>query len=182
MKKILIVLFSFLIVTTSLQAKNVSGISIQDTYDFGNKTLVLNGTGYRKKFFIKIYIGALYVEKKTSNFEEVLNQNPKVIKMHFLYKKVKAGQMQKAFKEGFEKASPNLVNSDSVAKFLNVFNFDVVRGDEIDLILDNDNVIVTHNNKKIAEIKSKELAEAILKIYIGERPADKNLKKGLLGV
>ncbi|KAA0259027.1 hypothetical protein FHQ18_03495 [Deferribacter autotrophicus] len=182
MKKLLMLLLSCLILASTLQAKDVSGISIPDGYDLGGKSLVLNGTGYRKKFFIKVYIGALYLEKKSSNFEEISNQNPIVIKMHFLYKKVKAKQMQDAFKEGLEKSYPNLAESDVVKKFLNTFNFDVVKGDDIDLVLETDKVTVIHNGNKISEIKSKELAKAILEIYIGDKPADKNLKKGLLGV
>ena len=38
-------------------------------------TLVLNGAGIRKKFFMNIYIGALYLASKTTEATTILNDN-----------------------------------------------------------------------------------------------------------
>lgn len=181
MKKLSIILLLLVLIAPVGYSKIVKGVNIPDTYQYFGKNLVLNGTGFRKKFFIKVYIGALYLQQKTDDANAVISAPTKVVKMHFLYKKVKASQMKDAFKEGFEKIDENLLKESAVQEFLNAVSFDVVKGDEVDLIIDNDMVTVLKNGDKIGDFKSKSLADALIKIYVGDEPADSGLKEGLLG-
>ncbi len=42
-----------------------------------------------KKFFVKVYVGALYLPKIMTSVDAVLDETgPKCVLMHFLYKKV----------------------------------------------------------------------------------------------
>ena len=68
-------------------ARDLGGMNIPDSLTLtGEKTpLILNGAGYRKKFFIKVYLGALYLAQPASQAEAILNATtPRVMRMHFL--------------------------------------------------------------------------------------------------
>lgn len=161
-------------------ALDLDGLVISDFAVAGNKNLVLNGHGFRKKFFVKVYLGALYLEQKTHSSEEIINMEAKSIKMHFVYKKVGKDKLKEAFEEGFNKngADPK---SDVAKAFLDAINFDVVSGDELNINFDKENVQVLHNTDEVFKTASKELSVALIKVFIGENPADEGLKKGMLG-
>jgi len=40
--------------------------------------LVLNGAGYRSKYWLSLYVGALYVTKKTSDPESIIEADEKM--------------------------------------------------------------------------------------------------------
>ena len=161
-------------------AIETDGVKIGDFTNVEGKNLVLNGYGFRKKFFVKVYLGALYLEKKSNSTEEILNMETKSIKMHFVYKKVEKDKLKEAFREGFEKNGADL-KSEEVNLFLNAFNFDVVSGEEVDIHFQGEDIKLLYKNSEIIKITSKNLSDSIIKIFIGDSPADSSLKKGMLG-
>ncbi|MBZ4643042.1 MAG: hypothetical protein PWQ25_1605 [Deferribacteres bacterium] len=178
MKRIFMLMVVMLLLPLSIFAVVVEDVNIPDNYVLNGKELVLNGYGLRKKFFIKVYIGALYLEKKSQSPAEIYDMDSKVIKMHFLYKKVDSSKMKEAFEDGFK--NNGVSNMERFKQFIDVFNFDVMKGDEIDLVLSGDTVMVVKNSSKLAEFTDKELVNAVMKVYIGEKPADSGLKDGML--
>ena len=62
---IAVVLPALMLGSGSLQAREFDGVQFPDKIALPdtNKTVQLNGVGYRKKFFIKVYMCALYTEK-----------------------------------------------------------------------------------------------------------------------
>ena len=58
---------------TAFAEMNVGGISIPDTKSFIGKTLTLNGAGTREKFWMDMYVGALFVTKKTKDAQSIIN-------------------------------------------------------------------------------------------------------------
>jgi hypothetical protein len=187
MNKILIILaFIFFVVLFSAPVKAEPPESI--TID--NNTLLFNGSGYRSKFFIKVYRGSLYLpekimaESQSIGKEDVIFKNgyPGAIKMQFVYNEVEAEKIKDAFREGIENNSPMLADTDYVKKFINIFDFDVVGGDVITLFIkDKDSVTIFYNENILDAVNGKDIGTAVYKIYIGEKPADGSLKKGMLG-
>ena len=53
--------------TFNLQAATVAGVNLPDTTTVGDKSLVLNGLGLRTEFMVKVYVGGLYLEHKTTD-------------------------------------------------------------------------------------------------------------------
>ena len=74
MQTLLISLFS-LFLTFSIRAQTIANIEIPDTVSHSEQStkLLLNGAGIRTKFIFDIYIGSLYLEKKTHSAEEIYN-------------------------------------------------------------------------------------------------------------
>jgi len=52
---------SLALAAVNTYAVEVAGAKIEDTVSVSNQNLVLNGAGIRKKLFIKVYVGALYL-------------------------------------------------------------------------------------------------------------------------
>lgn len=180
MKKFVAVLLLFGLLPFTSFAVEVDGVNLPDRYTINGKELLLNGYGYRKKFFVKVYIGGLYLDYKTSDIKEIEKMETKVIKMHFVYKEVTKDKLKETFLEGFEK-NGYLDAKDRFAQFLDIFSFDVKANDVIDLILDKDKTTVKLNGSVLKELSIDGLSDGVLKIYLGENPADKGLKKAMLG-
>ena len=172
-----------LLLSSNPLAKTVYDISLPDTVTVAGEQLQLNGYGLRKKFFLKIYLGSLYTGAKATSTEQVLQMpGAKLIRMNFIYHKVGREKITEAFAEGFEKNSPQLKGNPVLQQFLDLFKADFVAGDQVDLELAADGAVsVTHNEKNLGSIHSADLAKAILLIYLGNEPADDNLKAGMLG-
>lgn len=177
------VLISFVLAGTS-EALEVAGIQLDQGVTVQGETLKLNGYGIRKKFFVKVYIGSLYSSHRVATAAEALQDSgSKLIRMNFLHSKVEKGKITEAFSEGFSNNSPELAGSPEVKKFLSLFTADFMRGDVVDLALGADGVVsASHNGKLLGSISSAKLARGVLAIYLGEKPADDSLKKGMLGI
>jgi len=179
----LVVALSFLLLSSQAYGLEVAGVNVAPTVSVGQKTLVLNGTGIRRKFFFKIYVGALYLERKTASREELLKDpGDKLIRMSFVYKKVEKEKIVEAFAEGLSNNSPTVAASPDAKAFLSWFTDDFVAGDTVDIFLGADGTVTaTQNGKALGTVRDPDLARAVLLIWFGDKPADSDLAKGMLG-
>jgi hypothetical protein len=169
------------------QAVEVSGIKLEDTMTVAGKSLVLNGAGIRYKL-VKVYAVGLYLTEKENAGADILALGgPKRFKI-VLMRDLSSDEFGQAFLTGINK---NL-DKDEKAKFVNqlvklgeVFN-------EVDGIKKGDTVIgdfvpgsgttFTINGKSVgAPLPDPAFYSAILRIWIGNSPADPSLKPLLLG-
>lgn len=183
LKKVLSVLFVLFIFATFVNAESDLNKDIPEIINIDGKTLKLNGSGIRKKFFFKIYTGALYTENKINNTNDLFKDNFNgIIRMRFLYKKVDSKKLRDAFVEDITHNTPEYINDEAIKKFINTFNFDTLSGDIVDIIIkDGKNVIVKYNGEVKNKIESKKLVEAVLKVWFGDKPVNDKLKKAMLG-
>lgn len=181
--RLLFALCITLLLAGTAPAAEIAGVRIEPTVSANDQPLKLNGSGIRKKFFVKVYIGSLYATRRlTSAAEALRDSGDKLIRMNFLHSKVEKEKIVEAFREGLANNSPELVDSPEAKKFLSLFTDDFKRGDVVDLLLGgNGSVSVKHNGKLMGTVASPRLAAGVLAIYLGEKPADEALKKGMLG-
>lgn len=181
MKKFILFLVALLL-STNLYALNVSGVNLEETVTVNNNTLRLNGYGIRKKWFVKVYIASLYTAKRVSSYSEILQDGDKMIRLNFLHK-VDRQKIVDSINEAFQTITPDLPGSDAGKKFFAQFNTDFNVGDVLDLVMLADGTVITkHNNRVLGVIKSNRLAYGLLSIYLGDKPVDMELKKGMLGI
>lgn len=183
MKYLFLLTCCLFLFSESVPAKTIYDVELPETVSIAGETLKLNGYGLRKKFFLKVYLGSLYTGAKATSTAQVLAQpGTKLIRMNFIYHKVDRNKITGAFAEGFEKNSPQLKNDPALLQFLNLFTADFVAGDQVDLILSADGMLsATHNNHTLGSVTSNQLINAVLLIYLGDQPADDDLKQGMLG-
>ena len=179
------VFLTLLLIASPSYAKDIAGVMVNDTLKTEDGTsLQLNGAGIRSKFFMDIYIAELYMEKPSAVAAEVIgNKGKKRIVMHFLYSEVTKDKLIEGWNEGFKENN----SAGDLAKLqerINQFNSlftDVKKNDVI--VLDyaaatGTAVIIKGQTKGI--IPGSDFNDALLKIWLGEKPVNDGLKESLL--
>jgi hypothetical protein len=173
--------FISLLSTTSL-AKIVADTNIKDQISVSGENLVLNGAGIRKKLFMNVYIGALYLGVKSKDAESIANSSSlKVIELTFL-RNVDGEKISSAFLDGFAK---NCVQNctelkpkmEELAKAVPA----IKEGQIMQLVSTSDSVKLLMDNSLKAEIQAKNLGNEVIRLFIGKEPPSEDLKKELLG-
>ena len=183
MRLLLVVLMVLL--ATPLQAKEIAGVMVQEVVKTDAGTaMVLNGAGIRSKFFMDIYIAELYMEQPSANVAEIISASGgKRIVMHFLYKEVTKDKLIDGWVEGFSSNS-GAEDVKALQERIESFNamfVDVKKGDRIVLdFIPGTGTIVTVANEEKGVVEGKDFNDALLLIWLGEKPVNKKLKKQLL--
>lgn len=189
-KKLIKITSAFLILLSSpvlaLQIENIE-IPEQITQAGAQQALTLNGAGLRTKFIFNIYVGALYLSSSSKEVGQILNDTgSKRISMHFLYGKIEKEKMTNGWTDGFE---DNLSEAQfaalkpSIDKFNSAFSSNTVKGDSVIIdFIDNKETSVTINGTEKTRIRGADFQRAVLSIWLGESPADEDLKQAMLGI
>ena len=182
MKKLAVAL-SLLLLSSHAWAMEVAGVNVAPTVSVRQKTLSLNGAGIRKKIFVKVYVGALYTEKKVASTDELLRDpGEKLVRMQFVHKKVEREKIVEAFAEGLASNAPDVANSADAKAFLSWFTQDCAAGDTMDVAISADGAVsASHNGKALGSLRNPALSRGVLLIWFGEKPVDAGLRKGMLG-
>jgi len=186
-------LLSCLLMTTMMlsapvYSRQLGDVDLPDsiTLEGTDQLLQLNGMGYRTKFVFKVYVGALYTESKADSRDEIQSlDGPKRIVMHMVHDEVSREKMNAAWLEGFEDN-----NTDEqfgrlksrLETFIALFP-DLKAGDVIYLdYIPSSGTLVTFNGEKKPVIEGSDFYTALLDVWLGEEPADDDLKDALLGL
>ena len=186
--KILRIMISLVLLVPSAYAKEIADINFDEAIVVPgvSQNLQLNGLGIRYKFFFKIYIGALYVEKKTTNADELITHpGAKRVVMHFLYDEVSKEKLTSAWIDGFE---DNLSDDafGALKPRIDKFNsmFETVKEGDVVLLdyIPGKGTRVTIKGQQKGFIEGEDFNQALLKIWLGEEPVTDDLKEALLGL
>ena len=182
----IICLFSFLMISVeSAFGKNIAGVDVPQSVTIENSALVLNGAGIRKKLFIKVYVGSLYLTAKQTTVGKILaDPGAKRIAMNFLYKEVSNKKLVDGWNKSFadnNSAKELKVLQERIDQFNSLFTT-VRKGDEIRLdYLPGEGTMVKLNGTLKGSVPGVDFYQALLKIWLGAKPADENLKNAMLG-
>lgn len=163
------------------------GVTLPDqvTLPGSDTPLQINGVGKRTKFVFDIYIGALYTEKKAVTRDEVQAlQGPKRVLMHFVYDEVDAQKLADGWNAGFEENQSG-EQMEKLAGSINRFNamFTTVYAGDVILLdyVPGRGTVVTIRGEEQGVIEGEDFNRALLDIWLGEEPADDDLKEAMLG-
>ena len=177
-----------LFVIFSVQAKNIAGIELAETVSLSENSapLILNGAGIRSKFVFDIYICSLYLTSKQTSAKAIYSTpEEKRISMHFLYDEVSKDKLISGWNDGFE-GNLSETELNKLSSRITQFNslFDTVRkGDIINLdYVPNEGTKVVINKQTKGTIPGNDFYTAVLKIWLGDDPADSDLKTAMLGI
>lgn len=185
MKKTMLLMLAVISFSFGQAQTKVGGATLPNTLEFDSEELVLNGTGVREKFWMDMYAGGLYLDSKSNNAAEIIKADkPMAIKLHMVSKMITSDRMIDAVNEGFENATNGNTSSISaeINKFKGFFEEKINQDDVFDLVyLPGDGVRVYKNDKELGLIKGMEFKKALFGIWLSDKPADDDLKKGMLG-
>ena len=177
-----------LAMTLPATAAEVAGVKLEDSIKVAGKDLKLNGAGVRTRAVFKVYAMGLYLGKKETTVDGILaSPGPRRFNIVML-REVSGEDFGQAFMTGIN------ANTDKAEKgklmnhmaklgeiFVNVGG--LKKGDSMDVDWVPDKGTVIHLNGKALAEPLPDLAfyNALLKIWLGDKPADSALKPALLG-
>ncbi|QQX81727.1 chalcone isomerase family protein [Shewanella sp. KX20019] len=179
-----IVIASALLLPLSLQAKEISGVELDETLTLNEQPLVLNGAGVRSKFFIDLYVGSLYLPTPLDNTAAVLAADIVAVRLNITSGMITADKMKDAINEGFDDATDGNTTAiqTQIDQFMDLFSAEIVDGDQFTLLASKvSGVTAFKNGTAQATITSEPFRQALLNIWLGDEPAQNSLKKAMLG-
>ncbi len=170
-------------------AAEIEGVKLADSVrvsDAGSD-LVLNGAGVRTRVVFKVYVSALYLQQKRSAPEAIIGDaGAKRVALHML-RDITAEQLFSALNDGLKAnhAPEQLAKLETQTReFEAIFKKvqSAKTGDTILLdYLPGTGTRVTVNGDVKGTIVGAEFYAALLRIWLGDKPAEAGLKKALLG-
>jgi hypothetical protein len=185
MKKQIITFFVLIATAVTMNAqKTVAGVKVDDKVSIEGQNLVLNGVGTRVKMFMDMYVGALYLEKKSTNANEIMaSKDGAAIRLTIVSGLISSDKMIDAVTEGFENSTGGKTApiKTKIDKFISFFKDEIKKGDVFTMVNTDEGVVVYKNNTKKGVIEGNDFKKALFGIWLSAKPADKNLKKAMLG-
>lgn len=168
-------------------AVEVRGIKFADSTTVAGQALQLNGAGVRVKVIIDVYAAGLYVAKRDASAQALLTQpgakSMQIVLLRDLTGEDFADAMIKGFRQNNSEADIARFQArlDELRKTMVAFGT-VKKGTAIQLNLVPGSGIRTlvDGVQKGADIQGDDFYAALLKIWLGNKPVDGDLKEGLL--
>jgi len=186
--KIRFLLASLILASGTATSASIEGVDVPDmvTIADGGSTLMLNGAGVREKFFLDIYVGALYLPAKSSDAQAILaSPDPACVAMHFLYKEVSQEKIVDAWNDGLadnHSAAEMQALHPQLEQFNALFRT-VHRGDVIRIcFLPDTGTEVRINGDQRGTVPGESFFHALLGIWLGAHPISADLKQSMLGL
>lgn len=168
-------------------AEKVAGVTLDDRIVYSETPLTLNGAGIRKKLFIKLYVGSLYVDETLagSDADTIMKADaPMVIQLDIISDLLTRDKLVKALNDGFNKSTEG--NTAPIQAEIDAMHdaFDQpVRPNETYRIAYDPDVgtSILRDEQNLIDLPGLPFKQAIFGIWLSSKPAQKSLKKAMLG-
>jgi Chalcone isomerase-like len=170
------------------QPVELEGVKFEPTVQVGGAALQLNGVGLRKRLMFKVYAAGLYVPEKSNSGASLLSQKgPRRVSITLL-RNVDAETFVGGLNDGL-KANHTEAQLEALKSQIDALNEtmkglgEVKKGDVVffEFTPDAGTRIVVNGQPKGQAIPGAEFFTAVLRVWVGDKPADSDLKRGLLG-
>ena len=178
------ILLLFLLALPAFAAE-VAGVKIEDTSRIGNAELALTGAGLRKRFFVQVYAMGLYVADRKA--DPVTQPGPKRVAIHML-RDVGADQFADALVDGMrpnhdeatmKSLEPRIAQLSAILAQMQ----EAKKGMAItlDWVPGSGTQVTIAGKPSGKPIEGEDFYRALLRIWLGDKPVQDDLKKALLG-
>jgi hypothetical protein len=170
------------------QTVTVEGVTFERTVTLGGQALTLNGAGLRTRAFFKVYAAGLYVPQKSGDAGALLAQSgPRRVSIGML-RDVDAATFASSLLDGLksnhteEQLAPLKSQIDQLQATLKSVG-EAKKGDaiQLDWVPESGTRVVVNGQPRGEPIAGAAFFSALLRVWLGEKPADGSLKKALLG-
>ncbi len=170
------------------QTVDLAGVKYPPSVQLAGSTLLLNGAGVRYKFVIKVYTAGLYLGAKAATPEAVLAATgPKRLHVVML-RDIDANELGRLFTRGMQDNAPREEFSKSIPGTLRMADIfsakkKLVAGDNfsVDWVPGVGTTVLVNGKPQGEPVREPEFFNALLRIWLGQSPADRLLKDALLG-
>lgn len=185
----ILTLLTVVALSSLAHAAEVEGVKLADKVRLGEggPELVLNGAGVRTRVVFKVYVGALYLPQKNAAANAIIGDaGAKRVALHLL-RDVTADQLLSALNDGLKAnhTPEQLAKLDAQVKQLETIFKSVKAAKSGDTILidflGEPGTRITVNNEAKGTIPGADFGRALLRVWLGDQPAEAALKKAMLG-
>ncbi len=170
------------------QTTEVGGVKFDNTLQVGAATLQLNGAGVRYKAVFKVYAAGLYLSTRATTPEAVLGApGPRLLQIVML-RDIDGNELGKLFTKGMEQNAPREDFSKSIngiMRMSEVFSSrkKLLAGESfaVEWVPGSGTLILVNGKPSGEPVKEPEFYSSLMKIWLGQFPADASLKEALLG-
>jgi len=170
------------------QPVELEGQKFEPTVQVGGQTLTLNGVGLRKRAIFKVYLNGLYVPQKSTDAATLINEKGARRASLRMLRDVDADSFVSAFTDGLKN---NLSEAQLAALKPQIDAFtatmksvgEAKKGDVInfDYAPEGGTRITVNGQPRGNPIPGHDFYAAVMRIWLGDKPVDEGLKKGMLG-
>ena len=168
---------------------DVAGVKYAPTVTVAGTPLTLNGAGIRFRVVVRVYTAGLYLTARASTPEQVLaTPGPKRLHVVML-REIDATELGKLFTRGMQDNSPRDEFSKSIPgtiRMADIFStkkrLAVGESFSVDWVPGTGTTVSINGRPQGEPIREPEFFSALMRIWLGNNPADAALKDALLGV
>ena len=180
-----------LLLSAPAPAAEVEGVNVPERIRLtaDGPELVLNGSGVRVRLvFFKIYVAALYLPVRTGDAETILRDSRPSRLFIQMLRDVAADQLASLMNEALQETltpEERLPLEARLKQFNAIFDTlpEAKEGTQIAIdYLPQLGTVIRVNGEEKGRIPGADFNRALLRIWVGERPRDPELKRGMLGI
>ena len=169
-------------------AAEVAGVKVEERVRLGATELQLNGAGIRTRVVFKVYVGALYLTEKKSAAAEVLALKGAKRVLMTMLRDLGAKQLTDALEDGIranhssaELAALKGRVDELVAVMNEIGNAKEKTVITLDFLPESGTRVTVDGAARGKPIPGEDFYTALLRIWLGDKPVDADLKKAMLG-
>jgi hypothetical protein len=185
MLRIAMSLLTCLAIAPLAQAKMVNDVDVADKIQVAEQSLTLNGAGVRSKFFLDLYVGALYLNNHSADANAtVAADEAMTIRLHITSSMINGEKMSDATLDGFVKSTGGNIApiQKEVDSLISAFRDAVENKDVFDLqYVPGQGVSVIRNGELKVVVPGLAFKQALFGIWLSEDPVQEGLKEEMLG-
>jgi len=188
MKKLLITLLLTLSLALPCYAITSNGVDFPDTLKAGKTNIIFNGSGIRTKAFLDMYVAALYLTKKQSNYIAILEADePMAIRINIVSHLISSGTFISATRAGFERTTNGNTApiKTKIDMLCDAFKDKIKKGNIFDLIyVPGEGTYIYRDGTLKTTIEGLGFKKYLFGIWIIDKPSHgcESLRRGMLGL
>ncbi len=185
MRKILLFLLLVLMPFYAANSKEIAGIELPERLLWKGQPLILNGAGLVTHMFSRVFVGALYLpQRQGSAAQAIYLPGLKRIRLHILQNNLSPEDLRTLFLSSLEQSLEPSERS-HVMDRLRILTADIPeihKGDVLEIdVFPFHGVYVRLNARSLGAVEDRAVAQAVLAVWFGEKPASGVLKRAMLG-
>lgn len=177
------------------QAKTKGRTQVEESIEVGDArvskifhsqghNMMLNGAGTRTKFFMDMYVAALYLKSPTKDAQAVVDADePMAIRLYIVSSMINSERMSDATRDGFVRSTQGNTApiEDEIDDMIEAFADAVEDGDVFDLVyLPEEGVTVYRNGVEKTNVEGLEFKQALFGIWLSEDPVQDSVKDDMM--
>ena len=175
--------------TTPAQAVKLAGVDFPDNVSVSGQTLQLNGAGIRYRFIVQVYAAGLYLQQPAKSTEQVLAlPGPKRLHIVML-RDIDGNTLGRLFTRGMEDNSTRAQFGKAISGTLRLAEMFATKkrlneGENfsVEWMPGVGTQVYVNGQAQGEPIQEPEFFAAMMRIWLGPKPADGQLKDQLLGL